>query len=67
MEDIIYKPGDRVMVTASCLGYGQDEPATVSEVEFFMRHQLITVLLDHSLPDGSVCRVVYENHVYPIK
>lgn len=58
MNNSEFKPGDRVIVSATQTGFGEDVHGVVYDVEVFARNTFVTVVFDKPLPDGSACSVI---------
>ena len=68
MNDDIFKIGDRVIVTATLTGLGEDMPGTVTDTEMWQGMQLVTITYDRTLPDGRNGIVAYSyQQIYLLK
>ncbi len=59
MSAPIFNIGDRVVVSATLTGWGEDLTGTVTDTEMWQGLQLLTVTYDKTLPDGRNGIVVY--------
>ena len=57
------KRGDRVIISATLNGFGYEMKGTVTHVEEFMKHTLVSVKYDKPDPFGIIGGTYYQNQL----